>query len=467
MEEWLIKILEEEKRKRNIPLEIKVLNGNYYLYHSTSRYDSKKHGPRKVSEYIGRITENGLKEAHHAERTVYEYGNSRFVYSLSSDLLPVLRKHFPDTWESLYALAVVRLVDPVPLKSVKERWEKIHMSTVIQAHLSPNTLTELLKETGSNMGSQYDFFTTLMKNSSKLAFDLSSIFSRSENINMAQKGHNADHEYIPQINMAMIFDLDRYMPVFLKSIDGSVRDVKSLRKVLEEISFHGVLVLDRGFASYDLADLMSSRMKFVMPLRRNSDLIDYGMKLTSSFMYRDRGILCGFSNHEGYRIYMFQDQSLMAEESSNFISLIAEKKRKQSQYDQALGIFGKISILSNVKDDPQSIYMMYKQREEIEQAFDAMKNELENDKSYLRDDDSIRGYFFVSFLSLYLYYSIFVLIRAAGLTDKISVKDALLKFSRVYTIMDGKKSIMSEIPASSAKLDEQIGTNIFPKKLGS
>ncbi len=122
------------------------------------------------------------------------------------------------------------------------------------------------------MGSQHDFFTTLIKNSSKLAFDLSSIFSRSENINMAQKGHNADHEYIPQINMAMIFDLDRYMPVFLKSIDGSVRDMKSLRKVLEEISFHGVLVLDRGFASYDLADLMSSRMKFVMPLRRNSDL---------------------------------------------------------------------------------------------------------------------------------------------------------------------------------------------------
>lgn len=130
-------------------------------------------------------------------------------------------------------------------------------------------------------------------------------------------------------------------------------------------------------------------------------------------------------------------------------------------------MFGKISILSNIGDSPQSIYLMYKQREEIEQAFDAMKNELENDKSYLRDDDSIRGYFFLSFLSLYLYYSIFVMIRAADLTDRISVKDALLSFSRVYEIIDGKKTIMSEIPASSAKLDEQLGTNIFPKKLRS
>ena len=467
MEEWVAKILGEERTKRNIPLEVKVLNGNYYLYHSTSKYDRNTHGPRKVSEYIGRITEKGVIEAHHARRTVHEYGNSRLVHSLSDDLLPALRKHFPDRWESLYALSVVRLIDSVPLKSVKERWEKLHLSTQVQAHLSPGTLTELLRETGSDLSGQYDFFSDMMSSSSKLALDLSSIFSRSENINMAQKGHNADHEYMPQINMAMVFDLDQYRPVFLKPLDGSVRDVKSLRNVLEEISFHGILVLDRGFASYDIAELMSSEMKFVMPLRRNSDLIDYGMRLISSFMYRDRGILCGFSNHEGYRIYMFQDQSLMAEESSSFISLISQGKRKQRQYDEASAMFGKISILSNIRDEPQSIYMMYKQREEIEQAFDAMKNELENDKTYLRDDDSIRGYFFVSFLSLYLYYSIFVLIRAADLTDRVSVRDALLRFSRVYEITDGKRSIMSEIPASPAKLDEQLGTNIFPKKLRS
>lgn len=467
MEEWVKLILEGEKSKRGIPLEAKELNGNYYLYHSTSRYDREKHSARKVSEYIGRITEKGVVEAHHVSRTVYEYGNSQLVHSLSGDILTALRKHFPDRWESLYALSVVRLIDPVPLKSVKERWEKLHLSTMMQPHLSPNTLTDLLKETGSDMGSQYDLFSDLMRSSGKLAFDLSSIFSRSENINMAQKGHNADHEYIPQINMAMVFDLDQYKPVFLKSLDGSVRDVKSLRNVLEEIDFHGILVLDRGFASYDLAELMSSEMKFVMPQKRNSGLIDYGLKLSSSFMYRDRGILCGFSRHERYRIYIYQDQSLVAEESNNFISLIAEKKRKQNEYVEASRMFGKISILSNVRDDPQSIYMMYKQREEIEQAFDAMKNELENDKSYLRDDDSIRGYFFISFLSLYLYYSIFVLIRAADLTDKVSVKDALLKFSRVYRITDGRREITSEIPASSAKLDEQLGTNIFPKKLGS
>ena len=98
---------------------------------------------------------------------------------------------------------------------------------------------------------------------------------------------------------AMVFDLDRYRPVFLKSIDGSMRDVKSMRKVLDEISFSGILVLDRAFASYDLADLVLPDMRFIMPLRRNLELTNYRMNLRSSFMYRGRGIRCGFTNNEG------------------------------------------------------------------------------------------------------------------------------------------------------------------------
>ncbi len=197
------------------------------------------------------------------------------------------------------------------------------------------------------------------------------------------------------------------------------------------------------------------------------EIIDYGMDMRSSFVYRDRGIRSGFLNRDGLRIYMFQDQMLMAEESSTFIKMIAEKKRTQREFDSESIRFGKISILSNVKEDPETIYNFYKQREEIEQAFDAMKNELENDKSYLSDEDSLRGYFFISFLSLYLYYSIFVLIRAADLTNKLSVKDVLLKFSKVYKIVRGKRETLSEIPSSVEKIDKMLGTNIFPKRLRS
>ncbi|EQD75189.1 hypothetical protein B1B_02262, partial [mine drainage metagenome] len=67
-------------------------------------------------------------------------------------------------------------------------------------------------------------------------------------------------------------------------------------KVLEEIHFDGILVLDTGFSSQDLAEIMRMEMKFIMPLRRNQEIIDYNMEMRSSFVYRDSGIRSGFLN---------------------------------------------------------------------------------------------------------------------------------------------------------------------------
>ena len=51
---------------------------------------------------------------------------------------------------------------------------------------------------------------------------------------------------------------------------------------------------------------------------------------------------------------------------------------------------GKISILTNLDWSAEKVYFVYKEREEVELAFDAMKNELENDKAYLGNDDAVK-----------------------------------------------------------------------------
>ena len=67
---------------------------------------------------------------------------------------------------------------------------------------------------------------------------------------------------------------------------------------------------------------------------------------------------------------------------------IGEKKQKDliAERDR----LGKFAILSNMRSDPKEIYELYKSREEVEIAFDSMKKELENDKSYLHITDGIR-----------------------------------------------------------------------------
>ena len=43
----------------------------------------------------------------------------------------------------------------------------------------------------------------------------------------------------------------------------------------------------------------------------------------------------------------------------------------------------------------------------MELAFDSMKNELDADKTYLQTDEGVRGFFFVIFLALIIYFGVF------------------------------------------------------------
>ncbi|MEM0135885.1 MAG: IS1634 family transposase, partial [Thermoplasmatales archaeon] len=57
---------------------------------------------------------------------------------------------------------------------------------------------------------------------------------------------------------------------------------------------------------------------------------------------------------------------------------------------RSLGVF---AIISDLDQNPSDIYEQYKSREEVEQVFDTMKGDLESDKSYLRDNEKVKGFF--------------------------------------------------------------------------
>ncbi|KAA8921842.1 MAG: hypothetical protein F6Q11_07480 [Thermoplasma sp.] len=114
--------------------------------------------------------------------------------------------------------------------------------------------------------------------------------------------------------------------------------------------------------------------------------------------------------------------------------------------------------------DGELLYDIYKSREDVEQSFDAMKNELEEDKTYLQDDESIWGYFFITFLSLYQHYRVLALIRSKDLVGKLSVNEVLLQLSRVYLVKyaDGTTGFL-DIPKKVENIINTLGLNILPK----
>lgn len=485
MERRLREIL-DEARKEYGPVELKTIGGRYYLYKVSSVYDPRKKRARKVSgEYLGRVTPDGLRKTARRERSIYEYGNARLLWSQLQDVLQSLRASFPDDWREIAALSIVRTIRNVPIKYVKDAWEKLYVSEEVEASLSPNTVSEKMRAIGADWDAQRSFFLSMMDGSSVFFFDLSSIFSRSVNLNLAEKGYNKEHLFVDQVNFALLFSQEKRTPVMLKSMPGSIRDIKSLHHAMDEFPLKGcIMVFDRGFFSArTIEDMLSSGISFIQPLKRGSKLVDYSLEPKESFVYRERGIKFAERVIEGWgeegeeeeegrakerkdaatktRLLLFEDVLLRGEEHSNLIKLKVSGKRAVTIDEKRLG---KIPILTDLDWKGQKVYEFFKEKEEIEQAFDAMKNELENDKSYLGDDDAVRGYFFVSFLSLYLYFRVMETIRAAEMTSKLSVNELLFQLSKVYLVKYGDgKGMLSEVPGKVERLVKQLGLDILPK----
>lgn len=470
MEAWVLGILRDEKRRRMQPLEVKRLNNNYYLYRSTTRWDKESRRIRKVSEYLGRITREGVvaKCERNIVRSVYHYGDARFLFLLAQEeLVGLLEKCFPGCWREVLAFALVKTLRPVPLKRVRSVWETLYLSREIDASLSPKSLALVLRQLGSDYAGQKRFFDELVRGSRTLIFDLSSMFSHSQNINIAERGYNKEHLYLRQVNFLLFFSFTRRLPVMLRPLPGSVRDIKALKAVLDEevkARKNCVLVLDTGFASYPLARRLEKEgFRFIVPLRRNYKAIDYDAPLENMFTYRERGIKWAVQKKDEWFLYLYEDVKLRAEEETTFISRVKAGEKKRGEYERASRRFGKITLLSNIKASGEEAYLMYKDRENIEAAFDALKNELENDKTHLQDDETLRGYFFASFLSLYLYYKTLNKLKEKKLTHKISVNDLLHELSKTYQIQIDKKTKLSEIPKKTEELTKTLDMNIFPK----
>ena len=381
----------------DMPVEVKKIGNSHYLYKDTTRWDKEKKKRVRVSEYIRRISENGLVEKN--RRSIYEFGNSELLLSVVKDIMPELRHHFPDHWAEIVAMSMIRCQDPRPIRYMRSAWEKLYASSQIDASLSENTISEKLRIIGSDIVAQTRFFQSLTTSGDRILFDLSSIFSQSENINLAEKGHNPKHLHIDQINFALVFSGKRHRPVILEILPGSVRDYKTFDSIMERYDIREcIIIADRGLASYDMP--RKNGIYLIVAIRRNFSIVDFNMDLDRSFIFRNRAINAGMKDLGDRILYMYEDTSLRAEEETNLIRKLEGGEISQKDLMEDKKKLGKFAILSNMRSDPREIYELYKSREEVEVAFDAMKNELENDKAYVHTTDGLRRYFLISFILL-------------------------------------------------------------------
>ena len=133
---------------------------------------------------------------------------------------------------------------------------------------------------------------------------------------------------------------------------------------------------------------------------------------------------------------MFQDPLIRAEEESSILRDVASSVKDMEYFHDKNNLLGVFAIISDLDRNPSEIYEQCKSREEVEQVFDTMKGDLESDKSYLRDNEKVKGFFFIVFLALRIRFRILKVLKEHDLLGKMSVNEIIFELSKMERIAE-------------------------------
>ena len=469
--EWVL------KHQKKGTQAVQIGNG-YYLYKIKSVWDPKRGRSRKVTEkYLGTIKPEGLRKSRHERLkesmkniSVKEFGATEFLLKTNDEIVEKLKEIYPFAWKEILVFSIFRILHNTPIKNLRMYYTDSFLSEKISgARCSPKTISSILKDIGREREKTKIFLRSFISGSDFALIDLTHVFSKSENIISATPGYNSKKEFLPQIHMAFLFSLDKHMPAYFRMLPGSIRDISSLVLTVKEADIrNAALIGDKGFYSEDNVKALDGKLQYILPLRRNSSLINYSViqkgdrrEFGGYFLFEKRAIWHyryePKDKFAGKTIFVFLDERLKAEEEKDYLSRIEKgdnegiEKFFKNQYRM-----GTIAVITDVDCDAERAYTLLKSRVEIEMMFDAFKNVLNADRTYMQDDHQIEGWMFINFIALMFYYRLYRMLSDNSLLKNHSPKDVLLHLSRIYKLKINDRWVTSEIPKKSRTLLEKL-----------
>lgn len=441
--DWIEKRLRGRKN-----LEIKKRNGNFYLYEYRNVWDKKLKRPRKTTRYVGVIKRYGGR--------VYEHGHVALLLGLLNGhgVVEGIRKHFPEEWPELLTFSLNRVIYPSPLKRIGSWSEKTTLWKFLgEGGFSGKRLSRALADVGTNVEGQAALMRELITNGEMLIYDKSVIFSDSNHNKLLEIGYDPDKLFLPKANVTLLFSKERNVPVHFRVLFGSVHEIRTITAIMEEIRQKGMIFIgDKAFYENNLYDELDEEgVRFILPLPRDDVRIKYRRKLPGVFEYRKRIVKCTTYRVRPYHVYLYEDQRLKYEQTSEYYRLKLKKRRVTFNEQWA----GKIALISNMESDSKEVYLMWKTRDRIEKAFNILQNLLRTDHPYVSREEVFRGYLFGSFISLFAYYLVLNLLQKHKVNDRVSVEDLLFEFSKVM-IEDRPCPTFVEIPKKVEELAEKL-----------
>lgn len=449
--EWAIK-------HRKPATELRFINNTYYLYEVTAKYDPiAKKGKKVTGKLLGKIVQDrgfipSVKKelADKAKQPVdlnkigvREYGITAFISTRGKLIEQRLQYYFPQEYKLILYAAYCRLVHQCPIKNMPLFIAKTMLSIESEDAVYEGKISKMLQSIGQHRATINDYMKSFIVPNDYVLVDMTNMFSSSANISYVKEGYNSDMVFDSQFNLMYIYSPKLQQPIFYKLLSGNMREVTGFKNCLMESGIDSaIIVADKGFYSKEnVIELQKNKFQYIIPLRRDSKLIDYQLfdaKTNDYIEYNGRFIWTHKYQKDGHTIFIYKDEKLKVQEQNDYLKRITSNMEGYSRegFNQKLHQFGTMTIVTNINDiSSNDIYTTYKSRNEIEVMFDGVKNILTADRTYMQNDDTLNGWMFINHIALQWYYIIYAMLKSEHLLSKYSVQDFikhLYELKKVY-----------------------------------
>lgn len=450
-----------KRKPRDIPKWVRDLQGpnvevhvrgvNYYAYRIENvRVPGQEHSKKVTAEYLGKFTRDGIRPRRPRRPAgegggALEAGNISFLDPFVAAVQPAVKTAFPNDWQNLVAAAVLKLCYLEPCSRLKVRYEtSLAKHRWPEAHLSDDALPGLLRRVGFQWAAQRDVFRALAKDEKHMAIDLSHVFSDSQGMPMLEYGHNGDDVWRPQLQVLLCWGTTTHRPGYLQLLLGATQSAQTLAHVIREVPLQEVVaILDKGFWSPENVKAFEAEdVHYAMALKRDLPIVDLRphTEYRDHFLYRSHAQWWRRDEVDGRIIYHFLDKKIADEQESTWLQRIQEAetpketRKLQEAYEAARDGLGTLSVITDTGLPAAEVYALYRERRDVEYAFDSLQNDLRGDVTWMRSRESMVGYHFILFLALHLYSQVLDHLKRKKLLSTYSVRDVLVYLSKVMVL---------------------------------
>ena len=433
-----------------------------------------------------------------------------------------LKACFPSTYKKILSIAYFLILEENNSLSRFSHWQRLHIHPYADDIPSQRSseLFQSIEEEG-----RMSFFRKQGRRRIEKeywAFDITTISSYSEVLKQVKSGRNKEHDWMPQINLALLFGEQSKLPFYYRKLPGNITDVKTIKQLIHEFDVMGYrkvnVILDRGFYSKSNIDLLyKNHQKFILGVKLSlkyvKDILEEereNLKCWSNLnnQYKSYGICRMFDweyeqerphkkdvitdKRRAYLLLYYDPEKAAKDEvetNEYFTKLYCDlrdgelKEYRTKDYEKYFYVketpkrgrkvlpkedamrakaknHGYFALLSNDVKGPSEALALYKSKDIAEKAFGNLKERLNFRRMQVSSELSLNGKLFVEFIALIYLSYVKNLMTVAELFDKWTMQGLLDDLDTIELFeAPGHGRVIGEVTDKQSQIYEAFGVN--------